>query len=60
MSILDSEIHDEWQTRYDEASESEDSGPDDPVEGCHARGAIHAGLATLRAGQALEGIGNGV
>ena len=52
--VFEGEKDDNWEAAYDDALKNEEYGPQHPVEGDNARGAVHAVLATFGTHQALK------
>ena len=52
--VFEGEKDDNWEAAYDDALKNEEYGPQHPVEGDDARGAVHAVLATFGTHQALK------
>ena len=52
--VFEGEKDDDWEAAYDDALKNEEYGPQNPVEGDDARGAVHAVLATFGTHQALK------
>ena len=52
--VFEGEKDDDREAAYDDALQNEEYGPQHPVEGDDARGAVHAVLATFGTHQALK------